>query len=619
MRSEAGPSSSAAAAGPVPGPSNHGSMLFSPSSSDPADLPPMPVPYEDFHFSLDLPTDLDMSDLQFLSGATDRKGGPSNPMTPGLTAAFLASTPHGFHGLEDIHMSSRAGSRRGSFSNKSRPQSPRVGALGLGNMTKLPDFTMRPPPPPDFEPPPGSNLFSPAASPFGLFAGASSPTKGKHDSSETQPPQPPPSQPNGALFDANERNMLSSFLEGFEWEFDPTLPEGMPSFAAAAAERAGSAADAFGLSLDGRGSVFGGRQRGDNHLPAGSVSGSASGSGSATASSQSPHDSSSTATSPPTSKRGNKRNKHNRDADATAKPMSQETDLVNAAFGGLPDWTDDHGGESAEAAQIGSKRGPPGHHHARDRDGRPNPAPAHGLGDQDQHAPRQPTPNGLDLNNLTGVHAEMFSMSAGLDTASVAAQPKSGGKAPKQAKASSSSSSAAAAAAASSASGSSGKKMKIEHDDAAAGEALANDGGSGSAGVSASASGSKRELLTESEKRQNHILSEQRRRNYIREGFKELVVLLDDGRSLGARALGLSSGFGTGVEDEGLDDRTDVEGGEDDILAVGRKKPPKKAKKAGPNGARARGKGRGRGGSAGAARQQERRPVPGRRPDPAPA
>ncbi len=77
------------------------------------------------------------------------------------------------------------------------------------------------------------------------------------------------------------------------------------------------------------------------------------------------------------------------------------------------------------------------------------------------------------------------------------------------------------------------------------------------------------------------------------------MVLLDDGRNFGARALGLSSGFGTGVEDEGLDDRSDIDDDVVDVLAVGRKKPPKKAKKAGPDGVRQRGKGRGRGGSAG--------------------
>lgn len=88
---------------------------------------------------------------------------------------------------------------------------------------------------------------------------------------------------------------------------------------------------------------------------------------------------------------------------------------------------------------------------------------------------------------------------------------------------------------------------------------------SSSASASASAADlAKRELLSEKEKRQNHILSEQRRRNHIREGFTELVTLLDLGRLYGARGLGLSSGAGTGIEDEGLDDRTDVESCEEE-------------------------------------------------------
>lgn len=123
----------------------------------------------------------------------------------------------------------------------------------------------------------------------------------------------------------------------------------------------------------------------------------------------------------------------------------------------------------------------------------------------------------------------------------------------------------------------------------------------------------KRELLTEKEKRQNHILSEQRRRNHIREGFTELVSLLDLGRLYGARGLGLSSGAGTGIEDEGLDDRTDVSSDEESdeeaaALAKARRKKARAKKNAllsaaasnsGTGASRGRGKGRGRGGSAG--------------------
>lgn len=143
----------------------------------------------------------------------------------------------------------------------------------------------------------------------------------------------------------------------------------------------------------------------------------------------------------------------------------------------------------------------------------------------------------------------------------------------------------------------------------------------------------RRELLTEKEKRQNHILSEQRRRNHIREGFTELVSLLDLGRLYGARALGLNSGAGTGIEDEGLDDRTDISSDEDSSseeslqIAKSRRKKARAKKNALIQGAeemegggdvkemridlamiatasvaaggRGRGKGRGRGGSAG--------------------
>jgi hypothetical protein len=177
------------------------------------------------------------------------------------------------------------------------------------------------------------------------------------------------------------------------------------------------------------------------------------------------------------------------------------------------------------------------------------------------------------------MHAEMFRMNAGLEAVQAVRHSPSSTQMALQHEPMASASLSGKVSAGS-------KKLKVEHE-----EEDRFDNGENSAA-------SKRELLTESEKRQNHILSEQRRRNFIREGFKDLVALLDDGRNFGARALGLSSGFATGVEDEGLDDRTDVEE-EVDILTVGRKKPPKKAKKAGPNGVRQRGKGRGRGGSAG--------------------
>lgn len=461
-----------------------------------------------------------MGDLQFLSGG-DRKAGPSNPMTPGFIQAFLASTPNqGSHFLEDFQMASRSASRRGSFS-KSRPESPRISSV----LSKLSDSGLKPPPPPDFEPPPGSSLF--ASEMMGL--------------SDESAGDKPIASAGGPLFDSKEKSMLSNFLEGLEWNFDPVLPEGMPSFAAAN-EMAN-----LSRNMENEGPMLGA-------VPAsakrnsGQPTSSGSGSGSATTSSQSPHDTSSSATSPAGSGRGHKRNKHSGTQQPFASHAHDSHSTASAAFGNIPSWMDEHGNRE-DFAMPGGKR-TSGHLPGQDK----------GQGGEGL----------IDLRHLSGLHADMFRIGAGLETVTAMAQEG-------QLKSESGS----------------GKKVKTEHDDDAPNRVRQD-----STGADSGAGGNKRELLTESEKRQNHILSEQRRRNYIREGFKELVVLLDDGRSLGARALGLSSGFGSGVEDEGLDDRTDVEE-DDDILAVGRKKPPKKAKKVGPNGTRARGKGRGRGGSAG--------------------
>ena len=105
-------------------------------------------------------------------------------------------------------------------------------------------------------------------------------------------------------------------------------------------------------------------------------------------------------------------------------------------------------------------------------------------------------------------------------------------------------------------------------------------------------------------KRRRHIVSEQRRRNQIRHGFTQLSELLDSGRQLGARALGLNAGAGTGVEDEDLDDRTDNE--EDLSLILDeeeaqrrRRNAQRRARSRAIAGKQVRGRGRGRGGSAG--------------------
>ena len=532
-------------------------------------LASLALSHTDFQFSLDLPAELDLNDLQFLS-SVDRKGGPSNPMTPGLTSHFLASTPQAStFSHDDIHMASRSNSRRGSISKGSRPASPKVGS------SRFSESALRPPPPPDFEPT-GAKLFDMDAfaggtlSPFGIG------TPGASDKISS----------NGQLFDAKEKNLLVNFLEGFEWDFDPSLPEGMPSFSAAAAERSAAAAEAMGFPVE-LGSAAATRdpmlhessamsaaaRPMQNHTKtaAGITSASSgSGSGSATASSQSPHDTSSSATSPHGSGRGHQ----HRRSFSNNKPRSfhHDADLVNTAFGGgLSEWSSAGPSQPPHPAQH-----PYAQHDAHDASatGSKRNAGHFGMGETDEQ-----TQAALALGSLTGMHAEMFRMSAGLDMAhgNHDYKPAPAAQAPRT----------ASNSAAMTKQSSSGKKLKIEHDDE-------DDRFTQADGSAAS----KRELLTESEKRQNHILSEQRRRNYIREGFKDLVVLLDDGRNFGARALGLSSGFGTGVEDEGLDDRSDVDDVVD-VLAVGRKKPPKKAKKAGPDGVRQRGKGRGRGGSAG--------------------
>lgn len=538
------------------------------------DVVPLFYQPTDFHFSLDLPAELDLNDLQFLS-SVDRTGGPSNPMTPGLTSHFMATTPQTMaFGHDDVHMASRSNSRRGSLSKGSVPASPRVGS------SRFSESALRPPPPPDFEPS-GPNMFdmdafaSGTLSPFGIG------TPGTGDK---------PSQTN-PLFDAKEKNLLVNFLEGFEWDFDPSLPEGMPSFSAAAAERSAAAAEAMGFPAD-FGSAAAGASR-DPMLHEGPAmsaaarrlqnrtkaatgvtsASSGSNSGSATASSQSPHEHSSAATSPHGSGRGLQ---HQRSLSShKSRSFHHEADLVNTAFGGgLSEWSSGAAAsQQAPAAQHAYQQA--GIHDSSATGSKRHAGHFGGGGEADEQ-----TQAALALGSLTGMHADMFRMSAGLDLTPHSTDTTGKAGAPQPAR--------PAAKSASTAKSASGKKLKTEHDD--------DEDRFGQADSSSAAS--KRELLTESEKRQNHILSEQRRRNYIREGFKDLVVLLDDGRNFGARALGLSSGFGTGVEDEGLDDRSDIDDVVD-VLSVGRKKPPKKAKKAGPDGVRQRGKGRGRGGSAG--------------------
>lgn len=107
-------------------------------------------------------------------------------------------------------------------------------------------------------------------------------------------------------------------------------------------------------------------------------------------------------------------------------------------------------------------------------------------------------------------------------------------------------------------------------------------------------------------RRRRHMASEQRRRNQIRECFTRLSELLEVSRGYGARALGLNSGAGTGVEDEVLDDRTDTEEDlflecDEEELQRRKRNAQRRARSRVVAGKNQRGRGRGRGGSAGGA------------------
>ncbi len=212
---------------------------------------------------------------------------------------------------------------------------------------------------------------------------------------------------------------MVNFLEGFEWDFDPSLPEGMPSFSAAAAERSAAAAQAMGLPADfasasasrdpmlheGPAMSAAARQmQGRNKTAAGS---SGSGSGSATASSQSPHDHSSSATSPHGSSLGHQ---HRRSlSNNKSRSFHHEADLVNTAFGGnLSEWSM---GNASHQQQPHPHSYPQHGAHDMSATGSKRNAGHFGNGDADEQ-----TQAALALGSLTGMHAEMFRMNAGLDT-----------------------------------------------------------------------------------------------------------------------------------------------------------------------------------------------------------
>ncbi|PWN98660.1 hypothetical protein FA09DRAFT_329176 [Tilletiopsis washingtonensis] len=465
-------------------------------------LPAMPVPYEDFHFSLDLPHDLQHTDLRMLQhdgefqgllaslggggGAASSSSHPAGDAHPAhdplgifsassSSAATLAARP--FSSDEPMSYAlSRAASTQGS--------SVGGGTGGAGVSSPGPSsslfassafFSLAPTPPPL---PSQAPLFSfddllsrsdpaLAPSPSGFSAVG---IGGVHDVASHHGAAAGASS---SLFDANEATFLSNFLENFEssWDFNPALPSNMPSFADA------TAAAAAALSPTGKQ-----RTRGEE-----------------------------------------------RGEEAWEKGRKRSGNVGGGGGGGEMQVDEEEQrtpkGERKKAGKKAASRG------------------------------------------KKGVAAQQATVEEKEDSD----DSERGGSTP-HADVSSHSSAAAAAAAA-----------------AAATEALAAE---------EAAAAAKRELLSEGEKRANHILSEQRRRNHIRESFKDLVVLLEAGRAFGARGLGLASGAGTGIEDEGLDDRSeeDVRPSEDDEVSRAKRKKAR-ARRTQPG--RGRGKGRGRGGSAG--------------------
>lgn len=450
------------------------------------------------------------------------------------------------------------------------------------------------PPPPPFDPPAGGSLFDDPPAPMG--SGFNPPGMGL-----------PEGGPSGSLFDPSERSFLSSFLEGFQdWEFDPSLPKDMPSFKDASMRA--------GLS-DGSNSPANGFRKPPNRRGP-SNSGSTG---------WSPHNGNAgTGQTPPALEIVTSRN---------GDPNASNPARASAVFGGLSGWSDEEdvsttptGTTAEDEGAVGRKRSAstanrgnnptqadtpesvrsndtndsrghsaynafiisyaphpssshnqlPSPHHNQQPFRPPLPSYASRLPNHGQ-PPLQPQNGYPHIQPQPQLHSHM---SLGLYGSNN--QPGfqiDGGM-------------------------NSGKKLKTGHQTSAPGSGSSQSPSQNDPQFNHSRSDSangnskpavQRQLLTDSEKRQNHILSEQRRRNFIREGFKELVELLEAGRGFGARGLGLSSGDGTGVEDEGLDDRSDPSDNEDGTSS----KKKKKSKRATPAGRRGRGKGRGRGGSAG--------------------
>ncbi|PWN43685.1 hypothetical protein IE81DRAFT_65087 [Ceraceosorus guamensis] len=467
------------------------------------ELPSMPVPYEDFQVSLDLPSSLDAADFSLLAspGFADMLPNLSGPSAfspiPSTSALFsslgarASMTPHagdegGRNGVGGLHLASAP---------------YQDGTAGAGSASV---------------PPSGHSMFS--------FDDLTSRAAEQHENKQ--------GNLTSSLFDASESSFLDNFLGGFDssWDFNPSLPDNMPSFADAqrlAATAGASFANSYDAANAGK-YMAGGQNRPRRLRPAVSNSGSTPRGGDAVSDTTSP-----TGEGP----------------EATA----------GAAFGrALDGWANEEmQGDDERGRGPGRKR-----------------SAAH-LPHLPQHAtqPYMYPPAGsipgsaLPFNLPQGFLHQPYGAD-GMDVDQSSAHPMT-----------------------------SGKKMKAEAADAED-EAQESDDGTPGGGASADAQAARKELLTDGEKRQNHILSEQRRRNHIREAFKELVELLEAGRAFGARGLGMSSGAGTGIEDEGLDDREsdDVHSSEDDDVSRAKRRKARN-KRAMPGGGR--GKGRGRGGSAG--------------------
>ncbi|KDN53322.1 hypothetical protein K437DRAFT_253358 [Tilletiaria anomala UBC 951] len=626
------------------------SMSGSTTRSSAFDLPPMPVPYEDFQFSLDLPEEVSFSDIELVrspnfndlfgmstnlaalsdnsssmgmesSGSSSGRGGSAQDPMSGYSSAAPSAPPSAPVSQAPSYVRVPASRHGGTSANSDRkgkaPQQHTEGEREYGNLAA---FHLRPPPPPDFTPPPGPSLFSfdigqDMMQDVSIEQGGRGAGSGSGSGSGSQPGPglgtgTGTGEANDAnnLFNARESNFLTSFLEGFDWDFQPLLPEGMPSFADA--ERG-----SFALGLEGCGSP----------TKAGSTPG---GGGTATR-----------------TRLAAGRNSSGRKGARGPSAVQSPTEASDA--------TSPRGSGTSEATAVGERRSP--------RDDAASPAGAPAAVDREQDGERERkdlTQNQRKRRTTEASRAAVRECSTNGDARSMLSSiiledP---------------------AAASTAASGlmhplmaqSQAGTYPPQHPHAAIMQAA--ESGNFSSAFPWLPPGSltmppasfdlqqatpqartrtfdqmmsedgqqqqqqqQQQLLerqqaqnphpnhqmlqhhpqqkisspapdgsaAEPEKRQHHIFSEQRRRTNIREGFKELVELLELGRVYGARGLGLASGAGTGIEDEGLDDRSDDEEDEEGSGLPKRKKGKARNRRSGGPATRGKGKGRGRGGSAG--------------------